>query len=156
MNYVLTIFLRPGIGQDCTVPTGRKGSTGQILSWNSPSRTRLNRNFSLAPVSPPSSLLDPESHNSSPQLEWRVRVLPGRGTPILTRDRTGPLGEGPPKKDLGRAGLPLEDRPGRSGAPLGEVRVGRGGARPGRRGCVRRACAPGEGRARKSTLAQCL
>lgn len=41
------------------------------------------------------------------------------------------------------------------GGTPGEIGAGRGGARLGQRGCVREACAPGEGRSGKRTLARC-
>lgn len=41
------------------------------------------------------------------------------------------------------------------GGTPGEIGAGRGGALLGQRGCVREACAPGEGRSGKRTLARC-
>lgn len=94
-----------------------------------------------------------------------------------------PPGRGTLKQDLGKAGRPLgEEPPGgtwagrgspwRTDPPSERIRAkegaswgwdpgrdrggaGRGGAQLGRWGCVRGACAPGEGRSRKLTLAQC-
>lgn len=143
MECTLTIVLRPGLARTAQCQQTETGSTGQILSWNPPSRTRLRRKSLLLGLPLSTSL------PIGPLLESRVRVLPGRGTPHHHYEGHGQSGT-PPWGGIARGtregrGSPWRADPGEDPGFAGRLRwegpgegQGRGRARLGRQGCVRR------------------